>query len=782
MTVSPATSRAVARVKTAFCPVTVQVRPRSTKCSPPSLKTPFPADYPAAADSDDIILGPPRTAFASTGAGARNKSFDCDKESKDLDSRDRFNFRNRNGDTEGNDRTRDTRNHSFRRRGDADQDGEGWSTVKPRKSFGNEGAERFHGRMGGTDRFNNDRKPRDHDAARDRPRRGLDNYGKDSDDGDARSRNGLHRGRSESWFKSDADKSDKPDKPDRPAMTTRERIDRAKSWRDRDKDHDHTFEDRDRDRDRDRHAGRNHDRRWDRDHRTEREPEWLDEPAGDKSGGHTEEDFRKFMESMKAGKSKATAAEGKSVASATAVADETAAPPRPEKPGPASAPAVEAGPDKFFMAFASNASLDANSAEEAPKDATPKPTRSAAGKSSRFTSFFNAPQEDPSRRAQPEPSHANATPSAGSAAAQSSASQVPDAEKEAFQVLLQKLQLSQPPARSSPPAVQGFQEPQPLPSISPGQGATPANATKSPGAYPQFPPPEQHSQTQAGRQDIAAPRPLMPSQSLPSSARQDQLMQDLINQRQHSSSQGSSRSEMKPNRNLSNAEFLMNLMRAQPEPIRTEQMLMRMHQQQQQQQRAGSMTQMPDREPDFSSGGRVSQPRQMRGQPPPPGFMDEPFHHPEHESRPHPTQILQRPPPPPGLDPIHPNWMQPGGGGPLPPNQQRTMGPPPGLSGGPGVPGGPNRNPPLPGMFPPAPNFPHGGFPPPETMGGPAPPRGIQPPPGFYGGLPPPGFMGPPGMGGGGPAFGGPAPEAHGFPFDGRGMPPPGAAQAFRRQ
>ncbi|KAL2761139.1 hypothetical protein ACRALDRAFT_2024992 [Sodiomyces alcalophilus JCM 7366] len=742
---------------------------------------------------DDIILGPPRTAFASTGAGARIASFDYDKESKDFDSRDRFNFRNRNGDVEG------SRNHGFRRRGDADQDGEGWSTVKPRKSFGSEGAERFHGRMGGNDRFNNnDRKLRDradHDPSRDRPRRALDNnYAKDGDEGgDTRSRSSFNRGRAEPWFKSEGDsrpdKHDKHDKPERPAMTTRERIDRAKSWRDRDKDAE-TFEDRDRDRDRDRHMGRNHDRRWDRDHRNEREPEWFDEPAGDKPGGHTEEDFRRFMESMKAGKNKPAAAQEKPAASAPA---EATTPPKPEQPAPASAAAVESGPDKFFMAFASNTGLDGtNSAAESPKDATPKPARSGVGKSSRFTSFFSAPQEDPNRRPQPEPGHANATTSAvANAAAPPPISQAPDAEKEAFQVLLQKLQLSQPQARSSPPAVQAFQEPQALSSISPGQEATPASAVRSPGPFPQFPPPEHHHhhhedlrsrqpQTQPGRQDIAAPPPLMPSQPLSSSARQDQLLQDLANQRQHASSQGSSRTEMKPNRNLSNAEFLMNLMRAQPEPMRTEQMLLRMHQQQQP-QRAGSMSQMPDREPDFSSGGRISQPRQMRGQPPPPGFMDEPFHHPEHEGRPQPTQILQRPHPPPGLDPMNPNWMQPGGGGPLPPAQQRTMGPPPGLSGGPGVPGGPNRNHPLPGMFPPGPNFPPGGFPPPETIGVPAPPRGMQPPPGFYGGLPPPGFMGPPGIGGG-PAFGGPGPEGHGFPFDGRGMPPPGAAQAFRRQ
>ncbi|CRJ88564.1 hypothetical protein BN1723_001591, partial [Verticillium longisporum] len=158
------------------------------------------------ANPEDIILGPPRTSFASAG-GLRNsgpatgtRPFDADKDSKEPDARDRFNFRNsRNGDPELGDRFRDSRNSNFRSRGDGDQDTEGWSTVKPRKSFGAEGAERFHGRMGGGDRFTSDRKPRerdDHDAARDRPRRTFDNHGKDAEVDESlepRTRNGLSR-------------------------------------------------------------------------------------------------------------------------------------------------------------------------------------------------------------------------------------------------------------------------------------------------------------------------------------------------------------------------------------------------------------------------------------------------------------------------------------------------------------------------------------------------------------------------------------------------------------
>ncbi|KAL0944636.1 uncharacterized protein CTRU02_202523 [Colletotrichum truncatum] len=695
------------------------------------------------ANPEDIVLGPPRTAFAS--ATLRNnagKPFENDKDLKNADSPNRFNLRNRNGDTPEGERFRDSRNSNFRRRGDNDQDNEGWSTVKPRKSFGHEGAERFHGRMGagGGDRLPNERRTRDRDAEanRERPHRNFDHHDKDKDHEEAepRPRNGLNRGKSEPWFKNE--------NTEKPPMTARERIDRAKSWRDRDKDAAPAEE---------KPSGRNYERRWERgDHRAEREPEWLDEPAGEKAGGHTEEDFKKFMESMKASRN-APSAEDKA---ATAVAEAAI---KAEQPAVASAPAVEIGPDQFFLKFASTAGLEVGSPNEPKKEAPAAKPKAGGGKSSRFTSFFNAPQDDPNRRMQFEPP----TPLAGPPLAGPSApAQAPDTEKEAFQALLMKLQRSNIQSTSTPPAAQPFQEPPP-----PTREHGPSSSVASPEPFQQYGGDRREEarprmpQGSMSMSDILAPRPMMPSQQ--PAARQDQLLQELVGQRHQASSSGSGRMEPNQGRNLSNTEFLMNLMRAQPEPPRTEQqLLMRMPQP----QRAAQIPHAQEREPDFPQGGRGSQ-RQMRGQAPP-GFMDEGFHHPEPEGRMQPTQILQRAPPPPGLDQMNPNWMQGGGPGPMPP-QQRSMIPPPGLAGGPG------RNHPMGGMFPP--NFPPGAFPPPEALASP-PPRNMPPPPGFFGGPPPPGFIPPPGM----PGFPGPAgPEGHGFPFDGR-MPPPGAAQAFRRQ
>ncbi|KAM5347896.1 hypothetical protein ACJ41O_007720 [Fusarium nematophilum] len=689
------------------------------------------------ANPEDLVFAPPRMAFASARG---NKLLDNDK-AKDSDAQGRFgNFRSRNGDLD-NDRFRDGRNNNgFRRRDAGDGESDGWSTVKPRKSFGHEGAERFHGRMGGN--FRDDRRPArdrdDRDAQRDRPTRNFDSFtrDKDGDDNEGRSRNGMNRNKSEPWYKNEAN-TNETSTPDK-----RERIDRAKSWRDRD----NAAEPSD-----DRHNNRAHDRRWgrDRDQRVEREPEWLDEPLEEHPEAHTQQDFQKWMEEMKKAKAGIPAAPSKptNVEAAEAVIEA-------EKPPVQSAPAVEVGPDKFFMAFGSNAGLETPGTNES-KEPASKPK--AVGKSSRFTSFFSQPQDEPRGKTEP-PTPMTAPPQNGMPLPLLAGGppQGPDDERQAFQQLLAKLQKQTMSA--TPPGLSPFAAP---PHGTPPNAGRPSNNLTSPespfqqyGADrrmdgpPMGRPPPQHVQ------EILAPRPQQQS------ARPEQLLQDLVGQRQRAPSQGSGRPDIA--RNNSNTEFLMNLMRAPPDAQRNE-LLMRMGPQPPKQ---GQMPQLNDREPDFHPrDDRVPQ-RQMRPQPPPGFPMEERFHNlPDADGRPNqPTQILQRPPPPPGLDQMPPSWMPGGAQMPPPPPQQRgPMIPPPGLAGGP-VPG---RNMPMPHMFPP--NFPPGAMPPPEAMGG-MPPRNMPPPPpGFFGG-PPHGFI-PPGLGG----FNGPpGPDFPGGPFEGRGMPPTG--------
>ncbi|KJZ80053.1 hypothetical protein HIM_00767 [Hirsutella minnesotensis 3608] len=674
---------------------------------------------------EDIIFGPPRTAFSS----ARGiKPLENDKGLKDFDLQGRVSLRGRNGDTD--ERMRDNRGVGLRR-GDADQEGEGWSTVKPRKSFGNEGAERFHGKMGGN--YQNEKRPPrerdDRDATRERPTRPFDTFVRDKDavEAEGRPRNGTNRNKLETWRTGDAKEGPQPERRDR---------DRTRSWRDRDKEADPSD---------DRGNGRTNDRRWgrDREQRPEREPEWFDEPQVEQREAHTQQDFQKWMEQMKAAKSGASAP-AKPPASVPAEVVAEASKRQASTPG-------ESGPDKFFMAFGggSSGTLDATSPSE-PKDA-PNKTKAAA-KSSRFTSFFSQSHNDGRPRSEVStpltgPPTSEPVPNAGMAPG---AAPAPEEERQAFQQLLAKLQKQSMSA--TPPGLSPFALPQQGLHLDIGK----KSAIASPEPFQQYGgdrreimgnPPSQPPH------EILAPRPQQQT------ARPDQLLQDLVGHHQRVSSQGQGPVRAEPNimRNNSNTEFLMNLMRAAPEAQRADHQV-RLPQVQKSSQMAG----FNEREAEFLGRENRGAQRQMRPQPPPGFPMDEPFlglDQDQHQSQP--TQILQRPPPPPGLDQMPPDWM--GRGGQMPPPQQRgPMIPPPGLAGG------PNRNVPLPHMFPP--NFPPGAVPPPDAMGG-MPPRNLpMPPPGFFTG-PPHGFV-PPGLGG----FNGPpGPESHAFagsPFEGRGIPP----------
>ncbi|KFX85979.1 hypothetical protein O988_09827, partial [Pseudogymnoascus sp. VKM F-3808] len=261
----------------------------------------------------DIILGPPKTSFASSTSARNARPSDAAERQQDQDPRDRHPFRKSDGES---DRTRDNQRQNLRpRRSDADQDSDGWSTVKPRKSFGADGAERFNGRMGG-ERHRDDppmprRGSRDaRDGERERPARGFETFSRDRDaikeqaeEVDGAARRGFGRGRTESWFK------DKEESAAAAAAENRksngERLaDRSRGWREKDTEKTNgRAHDRNADRNNDRERGGDRDDRgggrWDRDNRRQdREPEWMDEPSDSKKRAHTQEDFQKWKESM----------------------------------------------------------------------------------------------------------------------------------------------------------------------------------------------------------------------------------------------------------------------------------------------------------------------------------------------------------------------------------------------------------------------------------------------------------------------------------------------------
>ncbi|KAG0652529.1 hypothetical protein D0Z07_0618 [Hyphodiscus hymeniophilus] len=700
------------------------------------------------ANPEDIILGPPKTSFMSSTARRNdNKGLDTDHSLRDADSRDRFNFRNKTGDGE-TDRLRDGRNNMLRpKRADGDQDSDGWSTVKPRKSFGTEGAERFNGRMG-VDRHRDDRRFKDREDrdTKDRPTRGFENFSREAREKDVdhdlnkdSRRNGAGRGRNESWFRGD---NDGPTPAPRDRNSNGEKFGN-RGWREKNNDE----QDR---------GNRNDraDRRWDRNDRHEPEPAWMDEPADEKNQAHTQEDFQKWKEAQQS-KDRA----GKTPAEEAPPFESSGGVSGLDKPKFETPLAIDTGPDKFFGMWATPKDENGpDSAIESKREGSFFPVKAKnTGKASRFTSFFTPAQEDlPRRQTEPPPSMPVA-PAGGLAALFQNGGQGSGdpSEKEAFQQLLQKLQRQTVSSSGSTPPANILQQPKP-----------PAPEKKQ--TQP-TPPPEQFQQYRHERQEVARPsastrnsqqalQDLLSQRQVSGSQptiKPEQMLQELVGQRQHALSQASVRPDQPQNR--SNTDFLMNLMKGQPEPQRSEQILLRMpgskpvdRQMDRQMQHQQMMEREQEMQREAAARERSASQRQAR---PPPGFFDESFQQrgppSQHERPPQPTQILQRPPPP-GLDQMQPGWA--------PPvqqlrQQQQHIAPPPGLAAR----GMPQQ------MFPPG--FPGmGNFPPPEVMAG---PRGMPsffqgPPPGFM----PPGFQGPEGM-----AFGG--------PFDGRGPPPNGS---YRRQ
>ncbi|KAI1302951.1 hypothetical protein F5Y03DRAFT_385256 [Xylaria venustula] len=703
------------------------------------------------ANPDEIILGPPRTMFNSATLSRGAKPFDSEKAVKDGETRERFPFRPRNGESDTNERFRDRdrdNRANLRRRGDGEQDSDGWSTVKPRKSFGTEGAERFHGRIGERpDRLGGDRRLRegeDRDSNTERPRRNFGEFAreKEGDDSDKLRKNGLNRARADNPWNRETNEATQP----------RERFDRSKSWRDRTDDHPDAQHDKPRE--------RQYERRWDRDRdqRQERDPEWFDEPAEGPAQAHTQEDFKKFMDLMKAKtSSKADPAPtlAQDVLNPQEQGDIEGTKPKSVKV----THSVELGPDKFFAAFGQKTVLEGSS-NDIKENTAPAPKPKSG---SRFQNFFSTQEQ---ARSQPEPPTAVSAPPIVemnpllALAGSPKASTQPDAaEKVAFQALLQKLQ-KQTRQASTPPSG-GFAEPPP------NHDFVPKNTIASPGSFQQFgqDPREEAMPRVHHGPEIQLPQPHQPSQFIGMRPEQ-QMLHDLIGQRHPNQSLGGNRAEQPPSRNSNpNSEFLVSLMqggRNVPEPQRNEQLIMRMPQP----SRPAHIPPTADREPDLQHERGSSQHQTNIRPTGLPSFFDEPtLHRPERETRPQPTHILQRPGQgPPGLDQMPPaNWMQTGGQQ-IPNPGGRPMIPPPGLPGS-------QRPGPLPGNYP---NFPMGGFPHPEGLAGPPPPpRNMAPPPGFFSG--PPGFMPHPGMGG----FQGP--DSLGFGFDGRGMPPPGAGAPFRR-
>lgn len=648
---------------------------------------------------------------------------------------------------------------------ESEQSKETWSGAPTRKSFGGEDAERFINRSV-NDKSKDDRGFKDRDDHEGKERlwgSNTCNREKVIDNDQHRERNhrssGTGRGRNESsWFK-EKDSHDL-------SLSSKSRhanenyVDRSRGWRGREKDDTRG----ERFIEKSREKSDSSDRRWDRtkDHRHKNEPEWMDDPGEERHQVHTSEDFKKWKEQMQ-GKDRIfnTQAEDKDHESNKLIPNE-------ERSKVETPLEFDPGPDKFLDLNSSKGETFSDSAVEPMSEGTTKST--ASGKASRFTSFFTI-QEEPQKNS----SEFISTPQQRSPRALKripNISSQSEAEKEAFQQLLQKLQRQTLQASSSSTLANVSSQLQP--SIS--EKASSAK-TLTQEIYQNYS--NEHEEgrsntrlSQQAFQDLFTQRQIAENQNV---VRPEQMLQELISQRQNALGQSSSRSNQNSPRNT-NTEFLMGLMqsgRSAPDSHRAEPIHLEM--QSKSDQRQISKNTIIDLEQEIKrekmTHSDLSGPeRHTRPQPPPGFFEDSSFTQnsaPLLDRQPgnsQPSQMLQRPPPPPpGLDLSWERQAQ------LPHPQHRhvqNLVPPPGLTNN------LSRVMPIPQQaF--LPGFNMGNFPPPDVMS--VSPQNIQmqPPPGFFSG-PPHGFI-PPAMGG----FQGPDNLAFGAaPFDGRRPPSQGT---FRR-
>ncbi|KAL8798513.1 MAG: hypothetical protein Q9182_006602 [Xanthomendoza sp. 2 TL-2023] len=233
---------------------------------------------------DDIVLGPPKTPFPSAaGARSQNRTFDSPSrlsfggQGDETARGDRQNFRDKftkqtsrnDADLEASQEPRSgTQQH---RR--ATNENDPWSARQTRGSGQDEGEK-------GSRRHGCREQDRDRDNAHEsRPPRGFEAHRRDapnSGSNDTR-RNGQGRGRHEpSWYRDDKDVD---------ISEVRRDTTKARDWREKNRGN-----------------VREAEAEWTKAPKKETDPEWMDEPdVSEKNQTHTQEDFERWKERMKAG-------------------------------------------------------------------------------------------------------------------------------------------------------------------------------------------------------------------------------------------------------------------------------------------------------------------------------------------------------------------------------------------------------------------------------------------------------------------------------------------------
>ncbi|CDM36105.1 hypothetical protein DTO013E5_9809 [Penicillium roqueforti] len=234
-------------------------------------------------NSEDIVLGPPKTAFASSRIGGKG-SFDLTDRpaarpnDSDETKNDRFNFRDRLfKDRDAPEKELDRREAKpgplTARRGER----EDWNAGRPRRTFGPDEQERKPRRNGEFDRWENKEGPRDPNAER-VPR---DKDGRFPIRKEGQPPRSKYEG---SWFREEQAQEAADADDDKPPLRNRE-------WRQNQTRH-------------------GTEREWNRGAKFEQEPEWLDANERDEPRrAHTQEDFERWKERMKAGSGSGSSAQ-----------------------------------------------------------------------------------------------------------------------------------------------------------------------------------------------------------------------------------------------------------------------------------------------------------------------------------------------------------------------------------------------------------------------------------------------------------------------------------------
>ena len=387
----------------------------------------------------DIILGPPKTAFASA-TSRRNTSNSIEQvENTNHDTfghdspgserylpRDRI-PRDKDRTERDGDRPWEPRATSGSSRRPVKEDADGWTSVKPRKSFGHEDSERYSRRNADRDRernFDGGREPRE------RSHRPHEAYGRDREEGEKESlprRNGVPRGRNEvSWFREKEGQA--PKDKDTKDMT------RQREWRDKDRDAE---------------------RSWPKGGKAEKDPEWMDTPAlEEQKQVHTAEDFQRWKERMKAGNGPADEPSTADNNGGYDDGDGLDTKVKPETPMEAPI-VVDSGVDKFFgMWNEPRAASNDQATDKVFPSSRKEAIKSNVGRASRFTSFFN-PQEEISRQEQVPVLNMPATPGMGKDSS--------NEDKEGFQRILQMLGGTNIGSAAPTPSMTSHQRPAPIP-------------------------------------------------------------------------------------------------------------------------------------------------------------------------------------------------------------------------------------------------------------------------------------------------------------------------------